>query len=104
MVNCQAFLLFLGAALLVAITPGPGIFYVAARTFAGGRPHGLASSFGTGVGGLCMLLPGAVGIFALVMASAEAFTLLKRAGAVYLIWLGSRHGSKPRSSIRSGWR
>ncbi|WP_349643534.1 LysE family transporter [Bradyrhizobium diazoefficiens] len=59
---------------------------------------------GTGVGGLCMLLPGAVGIFALVMASAEAFTLLKRAGAVYLIWLGSRHGPKPRSSIRSGWR
>lgn len=33
-----------------------------------------------------MLLPGAVGIFALVMASAEAFTLLRRAGAVYLIW------------------
>lgn len=61
-------------------------------------------ALGTGVGGLCMLLPGAVGIFALVRASAEAFTLLKRAGAVYLIWLGSKHGPKPRSSIRSGWR
>lgn len=46
MVEFQAFLLFLGAALLVAITPGPGMFYVAARTFAGGRPHGLASAWG----------------------------------------------------------
>lgn len=45
MVEFQAFLLFLGAALLVAITPGPGMFYVAARTFAGGRPHGLASAW-----------------------------------------------------------
>lgn len=45
MVEFQAFLLFLGAALLVAITPEPGMFYVAARTFAGGRPHGLASAW-----------------------------------------------------------
>lgn len=48
------------------------------------------------------VIAGAVGIFAPVMASAEAFTLLKRAGAVYLIWLGPRHGRKARSSIRSG--
>jgi threonine/homoserine/homoserine lactone efflux protein len=88
MVDCQAFLLFLGAALLVAVTPGPGIFYVAARTFAGGRPHGLASSFGTGVGGLVHVIAGAIGISGLVMASAEAFTMLKLAGAFYLIWLG----------------
>ena len=81
-------LLFLAAALLVAVTPGPGIFYVAARTLAGGRPEGMASSFGTGVGGLFHVLAGAVGISALVMASAEAFTALKIAGAVYLIWLG----------------
>lgn len=45
MVEFQVFLLFLGAALLVAITPGPGMFYVAERTFAGGRPHGLASAW-----------------------------------------------------------
>lgn len=88
MPDFQTFLLFLGAALLVAITPGPGIFYVAARTLAGGRTEGLASSFGTGVGGLVHVIAGAVGISALVMASAEAFTLLKIAGALYLIWLG----------------
>jgi len=84
----QNFLLFLAAALLVAITPGPGIFYVAARTLAGGRSEGLASSFGTGVGGLVHVIAGAVGISALVMASAEAFTGLKIVGACYLIWLG----------------
>ena len=88
MPDFQNFLLFMAAALLVAVTPGPGIFYVAARTLAGGRGEGLASSFGTGVGGLVHVVAGAVGISALVMASAEAFTVLKLAGAFYLIWLG----------------
>jgi threonine/homoserine/homoserine lactone efflux protein len=88
MPDLQTFLLFLAAALLVAITPGPGIFYVAARTLAGGRSEGLASSFGTGVGGFVHVVAGTVGISALVMASAEAFTVLKIAGACYLIWLG----------------
>jgi threonine/homoserine/homoserine lactone efflux protein len=88
MPDFQTFLLFLVAALLVAITPGPGIFYVAARTLAGGRSEGLASSFGTGVGGFVHVIAGTVGISALVMASAEAFTVLKIVGAFYLIWLG----------------
>ena len=88
MPDLQNFLLFIGAALLVAVTPGPGIFYVAARTLAAGRAEGLASSLGTGVGGRVHVVAGAIGISALVMASAEAFTALKLAGAVYLIWLG----------------
>lgn len=87
MVEFRAFQLFFGDALLVAITPEPGIFYVGARTVTGGRAHGLASSLGTGVGALCMSLLGGRG-FSLVMASAEAFTLLKLAGAVCLIWIG----------------
>ena len=84
----MSFLLFLLTASLIALSPGPGIFYVAARTLAGGRAEGLASSVGTGIGGLVHVLAGAVGVSALVMASAEAFTLLKIAGALYLIWLG----------------
>lgn len=88
MPDFQTFPLFLAAALLVAITPGPGIFYVAARTLAGGRTEGLASSFGTGVGGLVHVFAGAIGVSAIVMASTEVFTLLKIAGALYLIWLG----------------
>jgi len=80
--------LFLGAALIIAITPGPAIFYVAARTLAGGRNEGLASSLGTGLGGLVHVGAGAAGVSALIMASAEAFTVLKITGAVYLVWLG----------------
>ncbi|MFN7194166.1 MAG: LysE family transporter, partial [Rhodospirillales bacterium] len=68
-------LLFLAAALVIAITPGPGIFYVAARSLAGGRRDGLASSFGTGLGGLAHVAAGAVGVSALMLASAQAFTL-----------------------------
>ena len=88
MADIQTFLIFLATALLVAITPGPGIFYVAARTLAGGRAEGLASSVGLGLGGLVHVVAGAVGISALVMASAEAFAMLKVAGALYLVWLG----------------
>src|ERR1700681_1047772 len=80
--------LFLAAALLVALTPGPGIVYVAARTLAGGRGEGMASSIGLGLGGLVHVIAGAVGISALVMASAEAFTVVKILGAVSLVWLG----------------
>lgn len=83
-----SFLLFLAAALLLAITPGPGIFYVAARTLAGGRGEGVASVGGNALGGMVHVLAGALGVSALVMASANAFTLLKFAGALYLIWLG----------------
>src|SRR5262252_7045150 len=88
MADIQTFLVFLAAALLVAVTSGPRIFYVTARTLAGGRTEGLASSVGLGLGGLVHVFAGAVGISALVMASAETFTLLKNAGALYLIWLG----------------
>jgi threonine/homoserine/homoserine lactone efflux protein len=88
MPNLQTTLVFLAAALLVAVTPGPGIFYVAARTLSGGRREGLASSVGLGLGGLVHVLAGAFGLSMLVMASAEAFAFLKIAGGLYLIWLG----------------
>jgi threonine/homoserine/homoserine lactone efflux protein len=82
------FILFLSAAAVLALMPGPGIFYVAARTLAGGRGEGLASSFGTGLGGFVHIIAGAVGVSAIVMASAEAFTALKIVGALYLVYLG----------------
>jgi len=84
------FALFFAAALLLAATPGPGIFYVAARTLAGGRAEGIASSFGTGLGGMVHVCAGALGVSALVLASAELFTVLKLLGAAYLVWLGFR--------------
>lgn len=88
MIDPTQFVLFLVAALVLAATPGPGIFYVAARTLAGGRAEGVASSFGTGLGGLVHVAAGALGVSAVVLASAELFTVLKLLGAGYLVWLG----------------
>ncbi|WFP62108.1 LysE family translocator [Mesorhizobium sp. WSM4904] len=90
MPDLTQFAFYFAAAFLLAITPGPGIFYVAARTLAGGRAEGIASSFGTGLGGMVHVLAGSLGVSAIVLASAELFTALKLIGAVYLVWLGFR--------------
>jgi threonine/homoserine/homoserine lactone efflux protein len=82
--------LYFVAALVLAITPGPGIFYVAARTLAGGQAEGVASSFGTGLGGMVHVLAGSLGASAVVLTSAELFTALKLIGAAYLVWVGFR--------------
>ncbi len=81
---------YLAAAFVLAVSPGPGVFYVAARTLAGGRPEGLASSFGTGLGGLVHVIAGSLGVSAIVLASADLFTALKLLGAAYLVWIGFR--------------
>ena len=90
MFEAHRFLLFLAAAVLLAVTPGPGILYVLARTLAGGRREGLASSFGTFFGGLCHVLAAAAGVSAILAASAVAFHTVKYAGAAYLVFLGIR--------------
>jgi threonine/homoserine/homoserine lactone efflux protein len=90
MIDPHRLALFLAAALLLAITPGPGIFYVLARTLAGGRREGIHSSFGTFLGGLFHLFAAALGVSAILAASAVAFHTVKYAGAAYLIWLGVR--------------
>ncbi len=88
MFDSHRFLLFFAAALLLAVTPGPGIFYVLARTLAGGRREGFQSSFGTFFGGLFHVFAAALGVSAILAASAVAFHTVKYAGAAYLIFLG----------------
>ena len=90
MPDAAAFGLFLAAAIVLAITPGPGIFYVLARSIKGGRREGYASAAGTAVGGLFHVLAAALGISAILAASAGAFTVVKYIGAAYLIYLGIR--------------
>ncbi len=80
--------LFFAAALVLAVTPGPGVFYVAARALSGGRAEGVASSLGTGLGGTVHVLAGSLGVSAVVLASAELFAALKLLGAAYLVWIG----------------
>ncbi len=84
------FIPFLIAASVLAITPGPSILYVMARTVAGGRTDGVASTLGTAAGGLVHVMISAIGLAAVLAASAEAFTLIKLLGAAYLIYLGFR--------------
>jgi threonine/homoserine/homoserine lactone efflux protein len=84
------FIAFLVAAVVLAATPGPGIAYVVARTVAGGRKEGLASCFGTAVGGMLHVLAAALGVSLLVAQSALAFSLVKYVGAAYLVYLGVR--------------
>jgi threonine/homoserine/homoserine lactone efflux protein len=88
MPDTHRLLLFFAAALLLAITPGPGIFYVLARTLAGGRREGFQSSFGTFFGGLFHVFAAATGVSAILAASAIAFHTVKYAGAAYLVFLG----------------
>jgi len=88
MPTASTLLLFASAALVLAAMPGPGQFYVAGRTLASGRGDGLASCMGTAVGGFVHVAAGAIGVSTLIMASATAFTLLKVAGGLYLLYLG----------------
>jgi threonine/homoserine/homoserine lactone efflux protein len=76
--------------LVLAITPGPGIAYVAGRTAAGGRSEGLASCLGTAIGGVIQVTAAALGLSVLIARSAFAFSAIKFAGAAYLIVLGVR--------------
>ncbi len=79
---------FLGTATLFAIMPGPGIFYVLARSLRGGRSEGIRSVVGNGIGACVHVVAAAFGLSALLATSATAFTVVKLAGAAYLVYLG----------------
>jgi len=82
--------LFLTAAVLLAIAPGPGMLYVLARSLAGGRREGVLSSLGTFAGGMVHVLAAAAGVSVVLARSAVAFATVKYAGAAYLCFLGVR--------------
>jgi threonine/homoserine/homoserine lactone efflux protein len=79
---------FGAASLLLAITPGPGVLYIVARALAQGRRAGLASVAGVALGNLGNAAGASIGLAALFAASSLAFTIVKFAGAAYLVWLG----------------
>ncbi|EYB68031.1 hypothetical protein DEIPH_ctg029orf0036 [Deinococcus phoenicis] len=90
MVDPQQYGAFLLAALVLAVLPGPGLLYVLARSLSGGRREGVHSSLGTLVGGMVHVFAAAAGLSALILASSVAFSLVKYAGAAYLMFLGVR--------------
>jgi threonine/homoserine/homoserine lactone efflux protein len=81
---------FFAASCLLAVTPGPGVFYIVARTLAEGRRSGFASVAGVASGNLGNALGAAIGLAALFAFSSTAFVIVKYAGALYLVYLGIR--------------
>ena len=82
--------LFFAAAFILSITPGPGLLYMLARSLHGGKAEGISSALGLFVGGLVHVVAAAIGISSVLMTSAVTFTVVKYAGAAYLIYLGIR--------------
>lgn len=83
-------LAFTAASLVLAVTPGPAVVYILARTLAQGRRSGLASVAGVALGNLGNAIGAALGLAALFAVSSAAFTVVKWAGAAYLIVMGVR--------------
>ncbi|KRR16419.1 threonine transporter RhtB [Bradyrhizobium lablabi] len=87
---------FTAACLLLILTPGPDMTFFLGQTLAAGRARGMAAMLGACLGVVVHSMLAAFGLSALLVASATAFTVIKIAGAVYLVWLGIqaiRHGS-----------
>ena len=87
MVPLNDWLLFAGAALLMALTPGPNMVYLISRSICQGRRAGVISLFGVVAGFLVHMFTAAVGLTALFMAVPLAYEILKWAGAAYLLYL-----------------
>lgn len=79
---------FVAASVALAVVPGPAVLYIVARSVDQGRPAGLASVLGVGVGGMVHAAFAALGLSALLASSASAFAVVKWLGAAYLILLG----------------
>ncbi len=90
MFDTTKLLLFLTAAILLALAPGPGMLYVLARSLAGGKREGVLSAFGTFLGGMVHVFAAALGVSVILARSAVAFATVKYVGAAYLVFLGVR--------------
>jgi threonine/homoserine/homoserine lactone efflux protein len=86
----STFLLFAAAAVVFLAIPGPSVFYIVTRSLVQGRRAGVVSMLGVQAGGLVHVVAAAFGVSALIASSAEAFTVVKYAGAAYLVLLGVR--------------
>jgi len=82
--------IFVGAALLLLITPGPAVLFIVTRSISQGRRAGLVSMLGVHTGTLVHVTAAAAGLSALLATSAAAFSIVKYLGAGYLIYLGVR--------------
>lgn len=104
MVSTNGMLVFAGAALLMALTPGPNMVYLISRSLCQGKRAGVTSWLGVVLGFTVHMCSAAIGLTALFMAVPLGYELLKFAGALYLLWLawqalkpGARSPFEPRA-------
>ena len=90
MPDTQTIWLFCLAATALIVIPGPAVLYIVAQSVGHGRKAGLVSASGVASGGLVHVAAAAVGLSGLLLSSAALFSVVKFAGAAYLIYLGAR--------------
>jgi threonine/homoserine/homoserine lactone efflux protein len=89
-IDLHTYLMFIGAAFILVIAPGPDMAYMLARTVAQGRRAGFLAVAGINAGAYVHVFASVVGLTAVLAASSVAFTALKWVGACYLVWIGYR--------------
>lgn|SRR5579862_1533934 len=90
MLGIHGYLLFVAAGVLLNLTPGQDTMFIIGRSLSGGQRSGVAAAFGIAVGSIGHTLAAALGLSVILATSAVAFTVVKVAGAAYLIYLGAR--------------
>ncbi|SMH42919.1 Threonine/homoserine/homoserine lactone efflux protein [Rathayibacter oskolensis] len=110
MISPEHFLAFVLASVALIVVPGPSVLFTISRSIAFGRRAGVLSVLGNALGVTPAVLAVAFGVGAVVASSVLAFTVVKLAGAVYLVWLGvhairHRHAHTGTSSVApvSSW-
>ena len=83
-------LLFIGAGILLNLTPGPDVLYIVTNSLRSGAKAGVVAALGINAGCFVHVFAAALGVSALLAASATAFTVLKWIGAAYLVWIGAK--------------
>jgi threonine/homoserine/homoserine lactone efflux protein len=107
MPDASTLLLFTAASLALLAVPGPAVLYVVTRSLTQGRTAGLVSVLGVETGTFAYALAAAAGLTGLIAASQTGFTIVRFAGAAYLVYLGVRrllergHAEAPAASARS---
>lgn len=114
MPSAAAIAAFAGASVVFLAIPGPAVTFIVARSIEHGRRVGIAAAVGVDAGILVHVLFAVVGLSAVLASSAVAFTVVKLAGAAYLIVIGIRtllsrdagepNGARTASSVRRAFR
>ena len=90
MIDNASLAVFVTAALVLLLTPGPAVLFIIARSLEQGRLAGVISALGIALAAIVHVVVAALGLSALLLQSAVAFSLIKYLGATYLIYLGIR--------------